>query len=206
MPGKRKSAFLVSARPFIRYRDLTGLMQADRARCCRRQVDVPAANEWAAIVDPHDHTSAMTNANTRSERQGAVSCSHCRTIKAFSVGGTTAAQAIAAAIDASHFSTRQLDAAKQRKRGPNTKLQIAKEQSAHGATSPFRAFTRRISTTSPNGPNPHKLLSNKRQNFGRRAGAPLTIVARLLAVFVAQQKSPTCVALPTDRQSNPFDF
>ena len=115
-------------------------MQADRARGGRRQIDMPAAHERAAIVDPHDHTSAMTNTNTRSERQGAMSCSHCRTIKAFSVGGAAAAQAIVAAIDACHFSTRQLDAAKQQQSGPNTKLQIAREQSAHVATSPFRAL------------------------------------------------------------------
>jgi len=140
MPAE-ESGFLVSARPIIRYRDLTGLMQADRPRCCRRQVDVPAAHERAAIVDPHDHASAMANTNTRSERQGAMSCGHCRTIKAFSVGGATATQAIAAAIDACHFSTRQLDAAKQRKRGPNKKLQIAREQSAHYATSPFEPST-----------------------------------------------------------------
>jgi hypothetical protein len=123
----------------IRDDDLAGLVQADRPRRSRRQVDVPAAHKRAAIIDPHDHASRVTNPNKRSERQGAVSRSHCRTIQTLAIRGATAAQTITAAIDACNFRTRDLAAANQQ--SSQYQHQRAKERLAHLATSPvFRTF------------------------------------------------------------------
>jgi hypothetical protein len=105
---------------------LAGLVQADRPRRGRRQIDLPSPHKRAAIVDPHDHASAVAHPDERSKRQSAVSRRHCRTIKTFSVGGATAAQAVTATIDACDFSTRELAAAKQY-RSPQKQFQIARE-------------------------------------------------------------------------------
>jgi hypothetical protein len=105
---------------------LAGLVQTDRARRSRRQIDMPSPHKRAAIVDPHDHASAVAHPDERSKRQSAVSCRHCRTIEAFAVGGATAAQAVTTTIDACDFSTRELAAAKQ-PRNPQKQFQIARE-------------------------------------------------------------------------------
>jgi hypothetical protein len=127
--------------------DLPGLAQADRPRSRRRQVDVPAAYKRAAIIDTHDHASRVTNPNKRSERQGAVSRRHCRTVETLAIRGATAAQTIAAAIDASNFRTRDLAAANQQS---SRQQQRAKEQLAHLATSGFANLpSRKGSTASP---------------------------------------------------------
>ena len=130
-------------RSFEGNRHLTGLMQTDGTRSGRRQIDMPAPHERAAIVDAHDHASAVTNTNARSKRQGAMGCGHCRAIEAFSVGGAAAAQAGATAINACYFGTHELAAAEQQQRGAYKELQIPIEQSAHVATSPFRAFNKK---------------------------------------------------------------
>jgi hypothetical protein len=105
---------------------LAGLVQTDRPRRSRRQIDLSAPHKRAAIVDPHDHASAVAHPDERSKRQSAVSCRHCRTIETFSVGGATAAQAVTTTIHACNFRTRELAAAKQQ-RSPQKQFQIAKE-------------------------------------------------------------------------------
>jgi hypothetical protein len=105
---------------------LAGLVQADRSRRGRRQIDMPTPHEGAAIVDPHDNAAAVAHPNKRSKRQSAVSRGHCRTVETFSVGGATAAQAVTTTIDACDFSTRELAAAKQH-RSPQKQFQIARE-------------------------------------------------------------------------------
>jgi hypothetical protein len=105
---------------------MAGLVQTDRTRRGRRQIDLPAPHKRAAIVDPHDHASAVAHPDKRSKRQSAMSRCHRRTIEAFSVGGSTAAQAVTAAVDACNFSTHELAAAKQH-RSPQKQFQIARE-------------------------------------------------------------------------------
>ena len=102
----------MTTRSFIRNGDLAGLVQTDRPRRGRRQIDMPTPHEGAAIVDPHDNAAAVAHPNKRPKRQGAVSRGHCRTIETFSIGGATAAQAVTTAIDACDFRTRELTACK----------------------------------------------------------------------------------------------
>jgi hypothetical protein len=90
-------------------------METNGSRRGRRQIDVPAANERPAIIDPNNHAPTVTDSNKRAERQGTVSCGHCRAIEAFPVGGATAAKTIASAVHACHFRTRNLAAAEQQR-------------------------------------------------------------------------------------------
>jgi hypothetical protein len=87
---------------------------------------MPAPHKGAAIVDAHDHASAVANPNERSKRQCAMSRGHCRTVETLTVGGATAAQTITTAIDAGKLGTRELTAAKQQ-RGPQKQFHIARE-------------------------------------------------------------------------------
>jgi hypothetical protein len=147
---------------------LAGLVQADRSRRGRRQIDMPTPHEGAAIVDPHDNAAAMAHPNERPKRQGAVSRGHCRTIQTFSIGGATAAQAVTTAIDACDFRTRELTACKQQ-RSPQKQFHIAREQTTHIATPRFRAFkNKKGSTASPNRLNPTRIGLQLTAKFRQR--------------------------------------
>jgi hypothetical protein len=111
-----------------------------------------AAYKRPAIIDPHNHATTVTNSNKRPEWQGAVSRGHCRTIEMLSICGATTAKAVASTVNACHFRTRNLTAAKQQ-RTQQQQFQTAKEQSAHIATSAFSNLpsqSRKDSTASPN--------------------------------------------------------
>jgi hypothetical protein len=126
----------MTTRSFIRNGDLAGLVQTNRPRRGRRQIDMPAAHKRAAIVDSHDNAAAVAHPNERSKRQGAVSRGHCRTIETFTVCCAMAAQAVITAVDACNFRTRELAAGKQQ-RSKQKQFNRAREQPAHIATSPI---------------------------------------------------------------------
>jgi hypothetical protein len=144
-------------RSIVRDGDLPGLVQTDRPRRRRRQIDMPAPHKGTAIVDPHDHASTVANPNERSKRQGAVSRRHCRTVEMFTVGGATAAQTITTAIDACNFRTRKLTAANEQ-RNPQKQFHIVRE---HIPTPRFSNLqSEKASTASPNRLNHPKLVCN----------------------------------------------
>src|SRR5262245_51308409 len=126
MLGTEQTRSITTGYALHRYGDLPSLAQTDRPRRGRRQIDMPAPHKGAAVVDPHDHASAVANPYERSKRQGAVSSGHCRTIETFTVGGATAAQTVTTAIDAGNFSTRELPAAEQQ-RSQQKQFQIARK-------------------------------------------------------------------------------
>jgi hypothetical protein len=118
---------------------------------------MPAPHKGAAIVDAHNHASAVANPNERSKRQCAMSRGHCRTVETLTVGGATAAQTITTAIDACKLGTRKLTAAKQQ-RNPQKQSHIARE---HIPTPRFSNLqSEKASTASPNRLNHPKLVCN----------------------------------------------
>jgi hypothetical protein len=183
----------------IRDDDLAGLVQADRPRRSRRQVDVPAAYKRAAIIDAHDHASRVTHPNKRSERQGAVSRSHRRTIQTLAVRGATPTQTITAAIDACNFRTRDLAAANQQ--GSRQQQQRAKEQLAHLATSPvFRNLpTQKDSTASPHRLNTMRIAMQLAAKFRQRSAREINDSGAAFACRLHNKKNAICVLLPTMR-------
>jgi hypothetical protein len=172
-------------------------VQADRLRRSRRQVDVPAAYKRAAIIDAHDYASRVANPNKRSERQGAVSRSHCRTIQTLAIRGATAAQTITAAIDACNFRTRDLAASDQQS---SQQQQRAKEQSAHLATSPvFRTFQSKGSTASPHRLNKMRIAMQLAAKFRQRSAREINDSSAAFACRLHNKNNAICVVLPTMR-------
>jgi len=64
---------------------MASFIKADRPCCCRRQIDVPTSDPWAAIINTNCHTSAMTDHNKRAERQGTMRGRKSRAIQALTV-------------------------------------------------------------------------------------------------------------------------
>jgi hypothetical protein len=91
--------------PSSRNGDTPGLIQTDRTRCGRRQVELPAAYPGTAIVDADSHASVVTYDNMGAERQRAMRRRHCRAIQPLAVCGTMTAQAVASAVDARDLPT-----------------------------------------------------------------------------------------------------
>ena len=67
---------------------------------------MPAAYKGAAIVNPHNNTSAVTDLNQSAERQRAMRRRHSRAIQTLAVRRAMTAKAVRSAIDARHFGIR----------------------------------------------------------------------------------------------------
>ena len=91
------------ARAARRHTDMASFIEADRPCCCRRQIDVPTSNPWAAIINTNCHTSAMTDHNKRAERQGTMRGRKSRAIQALTVCGSVTTETITPAVDTRDF-------------------------------------------------------------------------------------------------------
>src|SRR3974377_2422722 len=91
------------ARAAHRHTDMAGFVESDRPRCCRRQIDVPTSNPWAAIINTNCHTSAMTDHNKRAARQGTMRGRKSREIQAPPVWVWMTTETITPAVDTRDF-------------------------------------------------------------------------------------------------------
>jgi len=80
---------------------------------------MPAANPWPAVVDPYRYAAIMAHGDACTEWQRAVCCGHCSAIQALAACCAMTAQAVTAAVDASHFGMRRHAAGQQHGREEN---------------------------------------------------------------------------------------
>jgi hypothetical protein len=65
-----------------------------------------AGDKGTTIIDAHDHATAMTDTNARSERQGSMCRSQAGAIQALAICCSAAAKTISSTINARHFCSR----------------------------------------------------------------------------------------------------
>ena len=86
---------------------MASLVEADRPRRGGRQIDVTPADKGTAIIDPHRHASIVTDVDPRPKRKRAVRRRHCGTVEELTARSKVTTQAVAVAVDASHFGARR---------------------------------------------------------------------------------------------------
>jgi hypothetical protein len=83
-------------------------MQPNRSCRSWRQINMSAAYEGTAIVDPHDDTPAVAHPNEGTERPSAMRRRHSPEIQMFALRCARSAKTVRSAIDAGHFGVRNV--------------------------------------------------------------------------------------------------
>ena len=111
---------------------MASLVEFDRPRRGRRQIDVTPAGKGTTIIDPHRHASIVADVDQRPKRKRAVRRCHCGTVEVLTARSKMTTQAIAVAVDAGHFGARRQTPGKQRECN-NSNFSFAGSPPPHGS-------------------------------------------------------------------------